>query len=182
MLYAAVQTRSDIAFATLRLARFNYCYNDNHIILIDGVIRYLWATRGYIIRYDSQVDGGSESARAFICHNNASFANDVIDRKSSQGYTIMLFGGLINYRANRQNTVTTSTIEVELLALSQIARKCIYIFRLFEALIFKLNELLEIRCDNSQTIRLLTEEFAKLKTKLRHMDVHNHWLRQKITE
>jgi hypothetical protein len=43
--------------------------------------------------------------------------------------------------------------------------------RLFEALTLKLNEPLEIRCDNSQTIGLLTEKSAKLKTKLRHVDV-----------
>jgi hypothetical protein len=54
--------------------------------------------------------------------------------------------------------------------------------RLFEALILKLNKPLEIRCDNRQIIRLLTEESAKLKTKLRHVDVHNHWLRQEIIE
>jgi hypothetical protein len=52
----------------------------------------------------------------------------------------MLFGGLISYRTNRQNTVTTLTTEAELLALSQTARKYIYIFRLFEALTFKLNK------------------------------------------
>jgi hypothetical protein len=95
---------------------------------------------------------------------------------------MMLFGGLISYRANRQDTVTTLITEAELLALSQTARECIYMFRLFEALTLKLNKPLEIRCDNSQIIRLLTEEFAKLKTKLRHVDVHNHWLRQEITE
>jgi transcriptional regulator len=89
----------------------------------------------------------------------------------------MLFGGLISYRTNRQDTVTTSTTEAELLALSQAARECIYMARLFEALTLKLNAPLEIRCDNRQTIRLLTEKSAKLKTKLRHVDVHNHWLR-----
>jgi hypothetical protein len=94
----------------------------------------------------------------------------------------MLFGELINYRANRQNTITTSTTEAKLLALSQTARKYIYISRLFEALTLKLNEPLEIRCNNNQIIRLLTKKSAKLKTKLRHMNVHNHWLRQKITE
>jgi hypothetical protein len=182
VLYAVMQTRPNIAFAALRLARFNYCCNDNYIILIDGVIRYLWAIRGYIIRYNGQIDGGSEFAKAFICHNNALFANNVINRKSSQSYIMMLFGGLISYRANRQNTVTTLTTDAKLLALSQTARKCIYIFRLFEALTLKLNKPLEIRCDNSQIIRLLTEESAKLKTKLRHMDVHKHWLRQEITE
>jgi hypothetical protein len=72
--------------------------------------------------------------------------------------------------------------EAELLTFSQVARECIYIARLFGALILKFNEPLEIRCDNRQTIRLLTEESAKLKTKLRHVDVHNHWLCQKIIE
>jgi hypothetical protein len=95
---------------------------------------------------------------------------------------MMLFGGLISYRANRQNTIITLTTEAELLALSQAAWECIYIARLFEALTLKLNKPLEIRCDNRQTIRLLTEESAKLKTKLQHVDVHNHWLRQKIIE
>jgi hypothetical protein len=94
----------------------------------------------------------------------------------------MLFGGLISYQANRQDTITTLIIEAKLLALSQAARECIYMARLFEASTLKFNKPLVIRCDNRQTIRLLTEESANLKTKLRHVDVHNHWLRQEITE
>jgi hypothetical protein len=31
-----------------------------------------------------------------------------------------------------------------------------------------------IECDNSQTIKLVTTEIAILKTKLRHVDIHNH--------
>ncbi|CCE31040.1 uncharacterized protein CPUR_04891 [Claviceps purpurea 20.1] len=38
--------------------------------------------------------------------------------KSSQGYAIKLFNGLIAWRASKQDTVTTSTTEAELLALS----------------------------------------------------------------
>jgi hypothetical protein len=41
VLYAAVQTRPNIAFAASRFARFNYCCDDNYITLIDGMIRYL---------------------------------------------------------------------------------------------------------------------------------------------
>jgi hypothetical protein len=76
--------------------------------------------------------------------------------------------------------VTTLTIEVELLGLSQAAKEFLCISRLFEQLILRLNEPLELRCDNRQTIRLLTKDFAKLKTKLRHVDLYNHWLRQEI--
>ena len=42
----------------------------------------------------------------------------------------------------------------------------------------RLNEPLIINCDNTQTLRLITEDTAKLITKLRHVDIHQHWLRQ----
>ena len=35
-----------------------------------------------------------------------------------------------------------------------------------------------IQCDNQQTLHLVKEEIGKLYTKLKHVDIHNHWLRQ----
>jgi hypothetical protein len=89
-----------------------------------------------------------------------------------------LFGGPIAWRANKQDTVTTSSTEAELLALSQTAKEAIFISRLFKAMTLRLNEPLIINCDNTQTLRLITEDTAKLITKLRHVDIHQHWLRQ----
>jgi hypothetical protein len=43
----------------------------------------------------------------------------------------------------------------------------------------ELDEPLAIECDNRQTIRLLAES-AKLQTKLRHVDIHSHWLHQEV--
>ena len=37
-----------------------------------------------------------------------------------------------------------------------------------------------IECDNRQTIRAFTTPAAKLTTKLRHVDIHRHWLRQEV--
>ena len=39
---------------------------------------------------------------------------------------------------------------------------------------------IRIQCDNQQTIRLVIKEIGLLRTKLRHVDIHNHWLRQEI--
>ena len=91
---------------------------------------------------------------------------------------MMLFGGPISWRANKQDTVTTSSTEAELLALSQTAKEAICLGRLFKGLMLELDEPLAIQCDNRQSIRLVCEESAKLQTKLRHVDIHNHWLRQ----
>lgn len=91
-----------------------------------------------------------------------------------------LFGGPVAWRANKQDTVTTSSTEAELLALSQTAKEAIYLSRLLHALTVQLDEPLTIECDNLQTIRLLVLEAAKLQTKLRHVDIHSHWLRQEV--
>jgi hypothetical protein len=91
-----------------------------------------------------------------------------------------LFGGPVAWRANKQDTVTTSSTEAELLALLQTAKEAMYLSRLFRALSLELDEPLSIECDNRQTIRLLVEEVAKLQTKLRHVDIHSHWLRQEV--
>jgi hypothetical protein len=36
-----------------------------------------------------------------VVASNALFANNTIDRKSCQGYTIQLFGDLIDWKANK---------------------------------------------------------------------------------
>ena len=188
MLYAATTTRPDIAFAVSRLARFNQDPSQEHHRAADRVIQYLYGTRSRAICYgrvngtnDMRDDGGGRSgdeARSFICASDASFADNTADRKSSQGYIMTLFGGPIAWRANKQDTVTTSSTEAELLALSQTAKEAIFISRLFKAMTLKLNEPLIIDCDNTQTLRLIKEDTAKLITKLRHVDIHQHWLRQ----
>jgi GTP cyclohydrolase FolE2 len=73
-------------------------------------------------------------------------------------------------------------MEAELLALSQTAKEGIFLSRLFKALSLSLNEPLIIDCDNTQTLCLIKEESAKLVTKLRHVDIHSHWLRQEYNQ
>jgi uncharacterized protein YciI len=39
-----------------------------------------------------------------------------------------------------------------------------------------------IYCDNLQTVGVVTKDEDKLFTRLRHVDVHQHWLRQEVAE
>ncbi|KJZ71678.1 hypothetical protein HIM_08939 [Hirsutella minnesotensis 3608] len=173
LLYAAVITRPDVSFAVSRLAQFNSNPGPEHHKAADRVLQYLVSTSTLAL----QLGGGDD----FEVASDASYADNSIDRKSSQAYAMKLFGGLIGWRANKQDTVTTSTTEAELLALSQAAKESIFVSRLLEDLAVKLDSSqITIQCDNRQTIRLMTEEIASLKTKLRHVDVHNHWLRQEV--
>jgi hypothetical protein len=62
--------------------------------------------------------------------SNASFADNTFDRKSSQAFAIKLFGGLIGWKANKQDTVITSTTEAEFLAFAQAAKETLFVNRL----------------------------------------------------
>jgi hypothetical protein len=171
LLYAAVITRPDIAFATSRLARFTTNPGPEHQRAADRVLCYLSQTSTLALQL-----GGANDLRIA---SDASHADNTLDRRSSQGYAIKFFGGLIAWRANKQDTVTTSTTEAELLSLSQAAKEGLYVSRMLKELGIELDTpCITIDCDNKQTIRLVTEELAKLKTSLRHVDIHNHWLRQ----
>ncbi|KAF1922429.1 uncharacterized protein M421DRAFT_411533, partial [Didymella exigua CBS 183.55] len=126
LLFAAVTTRPDIAFATSRLARFLTNPGISHQDAADRVLLYLLNTK----QRSLQLGGGIGLQVA----SDASFADNTMDRKSSQGYAIKLFGGLIAWKANKQDTVTTSTTEAELLALTQVAKEALFISRLLREL------------------------------------------------
>lgn len=78
----------------------------------------------------------------------------------------MLFGGLIDWKATLQRSVTRSTTEAELLSLSTAAVEIIWWQRFFEAIGFNLEREFTLLCDNMQTIRLLRQDTPKLDTKL----------------
>ncbi|RYP68913.1 hypothetical protein DL771_006402 [Monosporascus sp. 5C6A] len=171
ILYVAVHTRPDICFAISRLARFNLNPSKLHHEAADRVILYLIGTKTLALQL-----GGEDSLDTW---SDASFADNTLDRKSSQAYVMKLFGGAIGWRTNKQDIVTTSTTEAELLSLAQAAKEALFASRLIKELGVTLDAgPLNLWCDNQQTIRLINADVALLKTKLRHVDIHNHWLRE----
>jgi hypothetical protein len=66
------------------------------------------------------------------------------------------------------------------LTLTRIAKKTMWWRRFFEAIRFDSMKTLHIRCDNRQTLRILEKDVLKLDIKLKHVDIHRHWLRQEM--
>lgn len=91
-----------------------------------------------------------------------------------------IFVKAIAWRANKQDTVTTLSIKAELLAISQTAKEAIYLSCFMKALQLFLPEVFIIECNNKRTIRLLVDKFTKLQTKLHHVDIYSHLLRQEV--
>ncbi len=176
LLFAAIATWSDIAFAVSRFLQFNQRQRKRHNEAADREFHYLFQTQDYCICYR----GDAQDLSSFVFASDASIGGNTLDRKSSQGYIMKLFGGAVAWRANKQNTVTTLSTEAELLAISQTAKDAIYLFRLMQALNFIIPETLTIEYDNPQTIRLLVDKSMKLQTKLRNVNINSHCLRLKV--
>ena len=172
--YVAVNIRPDIARASSKLSEHLRNPSPGHIKAAVHLLRYLVDTRFLVIQYDGRIAG-----RTLIMSSDASYANNV-DRKSLYGYCFQLFGGPIHYKASKQGTVTTSTTEAELLAVSATARELMWWKNFFHHVEFLIRGKTSVYYDNLQTIRLLIEDMPKLVTKLRHVDIHNHWLRQEV--
>jgi len=147
-----------------------------HQLAADRVIRYLDGIRTYALEFGGICEA---TINIFEGSSDASFA-DMPDRKSSEGRHYMLFGGSIDWKAGVQTTVGRSTTEVELKALSNAGVDLIWWKRLFIALNLDIDHTPWINCDNLQTVGIVNKSSNKLVTKLKHIDIHQHWLRQEV--
>ena len=174
--FAAVITRPDISKTTSTLSQFLQNPSPDHIAASKQALEYLVGTKHLAIQYS----GNQKDQRIFITSADSAFADDRLTRKSSYGFCFSLFGGVIHYKATKGNTVTTSSTEAELLAISQTAKNFIWWKRFFDNIQLDLQEEPVIFCDNLQTIGILTKEAPKLQTALKHVDIHQNWLRQEV--
>ena len=182
IIYPAVITRPDIARAASKLSEYLTNPGPAHLNAVDHCIRYLYGTRHLAIEYSAtnmvgELTTGLENEIASISAD-ASFANSP-DRRSVQGYTFKLFGGVVDWSSRKQATVTTSTTEAELLALLHSGKESIWWTTLFNKLGFSTGQKMTLYNNNRQTIRLLTATEPLISTKLRHVDISQHWLRER---
>ncbi|KAM6506366.1 hypothetical protein FSOLCH5_15475 [Fusarium solani] len=182
ILYAAVVSRPDVSYAASQLSQHAMNPSSEHLRYANRVLSYLQTTQYYAIEFSGSVDKAAEietgDDEVLQQSSDASFADDPETRKSTQGYLMKLFSGAIMWQSSKQKTVTTSTTEAELLSLSHTARETIALYRLFEQIQFDPEHQPRILCDNQQTVGLVQKERPQLTSKLRHVDIHNFWLRQ----
>lgn len=181
--YVATATRPDVAKAHSKLAEFLLNPSQSHIDAAYQALEYLYTTKDLSLYYDASISTDTahiidHEEPDFFGATDASYADHKATRKSSQGYIFFLFGGPIDWKATLQRCVTKSTTEAELIAASSAGTELLWWWRLFKDIEFDPDNKQVLYCDNQQTIRLVTAATPRLKTSLRHVDIHHHWLRQ----
>jgi hypothetical protein len=181
--YAAGATRPDVAKAHSKLAEFLTNPGPKHLSAAYQCLAYLYYSRDLALHYSKDLTTPhlyekETDETNFFGATDASYADHKATRKSSQGYIFFLFGGPIDWKATLQRCVVKSTTEAELMSLSTGYTEYYWWLRIFKNLGLEFDEQPAMYCDNKQTIRLLTADSPQLKTTLRHVDIHHHWLRE----
>lgn len=121
IMYAMVETRIDIAFATSTVSRFAKNPSSEHFNAIDQILRYLAGSRERGITF------GGEKELKLVGYSDSDWAGDHADRKSTSGFVFMLNGGPISYASKKQAVVALPSTEAEYVALSLAAREATWL-------------------------------------------------------
>ena len=84
----------------------------------EQAIIYLNTTRALAIEFSAQA-----SEHVFTCSSDTAYADNIPSKHSTEGYLFSLFGGPIDWRSTKQQTVTTLSTEAELLAMMYTAKE-----------------------------------------------------------
>ena len=117
LMYAAMGTRPDIAFATSTVAQFSDNPGWAYWEAVKRIYRYLKGTRDLVLTY-----GGDK--RGLVGYVDADGASQE-HRRAISGYIFMVDGGAISWSLRKQELVTLSTAEAEYVAQTHAAKEAI---------------------------------------------------------
>ena len=104
LIYAAIATRPDIAYAVAALAKFNSSPTEAHLTAVKRVFRYLKGTAQLRLQYQ-------ETDVNVVGYSDADWASDSDDRRSTSRNVFVMSGGAISWTSKKQPTVALSTSE-----------------------------------------------------------------------
>ncbi len=104
------------------LSRFLQNPSETHLAAVDQTLEYLVGMKYWAIEFD----GNQQGKRIFVTSSDSAFVDNPETQYSSYGFCFSLFGGVIHYKAVKGSTITTSSTEAELLALSITAKDFVW--------------------------------------------------------
>ncbi|XRB19312.1 retrovirus-related Pol polyprotein [Pseudoscourfieldia marina] len=130
ILYAAVISRPDLSSTVRAMSHVMSKPPSNFEACKKHVLRYLSGTINRGIKYNTN----SNVPLKLIGYCDASWGDNHENRRSTSGYIFFLNGGPISWASYLQTTVALSTVESEVMALTEAIKEAIYIRRLLESL------------------------------------------------
>lgn len=168
LMYIAVCTRPDIAYAVGYLSQFNESFTEIHWKAAKRVLRYLKGTLHLSLAF-------KRSNLDVTAYADADWGSNHVDRKSYTGYVFKIGESIVSWESRKQKTVALSSTEAEYIALSDSCKEGLFI-RAFLKEIVKKDVVLTIYNDNQSAQKLCKNSIYHARTK--HIDVRHHFIRQ----
>lgn len=175
LLYISSATRPDISFSVNYLSRFQNCFNETHYKYALRILKYLYLTKNLNLMYKR-----NENVNIIDCHVDADWAGDNLDRKSTTGYAISLFGNIIYWKSRKQKSVTKASTFAEYVALSEAVSELNFVKQLLKTFNVKLRKPINIYEDNSGAIDIAKK--GNLTKNSKHIEVHYHYVHECVEE
>ena len=174
LMYLAVHTRPDIAFAIGCCARKMQNPTHHDMKAVDRIIRYIAGTQDLSLTFH-----GSDGTINLLATVDASFACHE-DRKSHYGITMHLSPNDASFHSESKKApcVALSSTEAEYLALCEASKLIAWGRQFLDELGFSQTQPSVIHEDNKSTIHMVYNGNDKGRTK--HIDIRFHYIREMI--
>ena len=181
VMYAQVGTRFDISNAVKNLSRFQKNPGLIHWRALLHLLGYLKSTAHFKLTYRPPPRGISPAEWVKPTgYVDADYAACKDTRKSTSGFVFIMAGSPVSWSSKRQATVALSTTEAEYIALSRAAQQAHWMHSWCDKIGFPQSEPAALRGDNLGSIHLTKN--TKDHHKIKHIDIHHHYLRELATE
>lgn len=175
LLYISSSTRPDISYSVNYLSRYQNSYSVTHWKYVLRILKYLYLTKDLKLHYKR-----NEKCDVINCYADADWAGDNVDRKSTSGYVISLFGNIIDWKSRKQKCITKASTYAEYVALSEVVSELKYIRELVKIFDINVNKPIKIYEDNSGAINIANNgNFTKNS---KHIEIHYHFVHESVKE
>ena len=172
LLYLAMATRPDIAFAVSSVAKFSAHPSKLHWTAVKRILRYLKGTADYGLAFTPCSSGDC------IGYSDSDWGGDLNDRKSTSGYVFLLSGCAVSWRSKKQSCVALSTAEAEYVALASAAQEAVWMGELTAQFSDRSPETITIYEDNQSAISMAKNPQFHGRTK--HISIKYHFIREQV--
>jgi hypothetical protein len=179
LMYLAIHTRPDIAFAVNQASRFLSNPGKTHWIAIKHLLAYLKETpnHGLIFKADTESEPLVEG------FSDADWATDKDDRRSYSGYAFFLYGNIISWRSKKQPTVALSTCEAELIALCLAMKEALFLRGiLIEIGLMTQQDAVPIHEDNQGALAIATDDSRSRSERTKHIDIKYFRVQEEVQQ
>jgi transposase InsO family protein len=175
LLYLALLTRPDIAYAAGVLARFNSNPGMTHWKAVKHLFRYLKGTVDLKLAYGP--DPSMDNDR-FITFCDADHGGNKDNGKSTSGYMVKLGSGVVCWSSKLQPVVALSTTEAEYVAGVAAGKEICWLQNLLNELGYTASAPSKLYIDNQSALSVAKnpEHHGRMK----HLDLSFYWLRDKV--